>query len=150
LAMHQDTDVIGFWPQQVIASAAVLVLGLLSAHGTKLGAGFQFVVTTVKVGSIVALMLLPLVILGFALDAPVKPDWARFRPVWPSNWADPKLAAGFAAAMVAILWPYNGWSNMAAIAGEIHNPQRNIPLAYGAGMVLLILLYSCVNVSYYL
>ncbi|HEY2784342.1 MAG TPA: amino acid permease [Fimbriiglobus sp.] len=150
LALHQDAEVIGFWPRQAIASASVLVLGLLSAHGTKLGAGFQFAVTTIKVGSIVALILLPVVILGFALDSPVKPDWDRFKPVWPTNWTDPKLAIGFAAAMVAILWPYNGWSNMAAIAGEIRNPQRNIPLAYGAGLVLLITLYSLVNVSYYL
>jgi amino acid transporter len=150
LAFHQqDTDVVGFWGRQAIASLSVLILGLLSAHGTKLGAGFQFVVTTVKVGSIVALMLLPVVILAFALDSPVKPDPARFQPLWPSDWSKFPFE-GFALAMVAILWPYNGWSNMAAIAGEIREPQRNIPIAYGAGMILLISLYSLVNVSYYL
>jgi amino acid transporter len=149
LATGQDEEVLSFWARQGIASAAVVLLGLLSAHGTRLGAGFQFVITAVKVGSIVALIFLPLVILALALDSPVKPEWSRFRPVWPVDWSGAKFAA-FATAMVAVLWPYNGWSNMAAIAGEIRNPQRNIPLAYACGMVLLILLYSLVNVSYYL
>jgi amino acid transporter len=52
--------------------------------------------------------------------------------------------------MVAVMWPYNGWSNAAAIAGDVREPQRNIPLAFVGGVVLLILLYSTVNASYYL
>jgi amino acid transporter len=149
LARNTTAEVLGFWERQTAAAAAVLLLGLLSARGTKLGAGVQMAVTAVKVGSIVAITLLPLAVVLLGTDPAVRPDWDRFRPVWPADWAafDP---SAFAVAMVAVMWPYNGWSNVASIAGEVKDPQRNIPIAFVGGLVLLIAIYSAVNVSYYL
>jgi amino acid transporter len=149
LALGTSGEVLGFWPRQVVAAAVVTALGLLAARGTRLGAGVQLVVTTVKVGSLVALMALPFVVLAVMSDPPVRPDPARFRPVWPADWAAFNLGA-FAVAMVAIMWPYNGWSNAAAVAGDVRDPQRNIPLSFIGAMILLIVLYSAVNASYYL
>src|SRR5271170_1528145 len=34
--------------------------------------------------------------------------------------------AGFGAAMLGALWAYDGWNNVAPLAGEIRNPQRNL------------------------
>jgi amino acid transporter len=39
---------------------------------------------------------------------------------------------------------------VASIAGEVREPQRNIPIAFVGGVVLLIAVYSLVNLSYYL
>jgi amino acid transporter len=149
LALNTTNEVLPFWPRQVVAAGVVTALGLLAARGTRLGAGVQLVVTTVKVGSLVALMFLPLVVLAFALDSPVRPDPARFQPVWPTDWSAFNLGA-FALAMVAIMWPYNGWSNAAALAGDIHEPQKNIPLSFVGAVLLLIVVYSAVNTTYYL
>src|ERR1700679_1730088 len=33
--------------------------------------------------------------------------------------------AGFGAAMLGALWAYDGWNNVAPLAGEIRDPQRN-------------------------
>jgi APA family basic amino acid/polyamine antiporter len=38
-------------------------------------------------------------------------------------------AAGFGAAMLGALWGYDGWNNLTLVAGEVKNPQRNIPIA---------------------
>ena len=57
--------------------------------------------------------------------------------------------AGFSAAMLAALWGYDGWSNLTLVAGEVKNPQRNIPLALIGGMMLVILLYVFVNIAYF-
>lgn len=149
LGLGTTDEVLAFWPRQAVAAGVVAALGLLAARGTRLGAGVQFVVTTVKVGSLVALMFLPLVVLALAIDAPVRPDPARFRPVWPADWAAFDLGK-FALAMVAVMWPYNGWSNAAAIAGDIRDPQRNIPRSFVGGVILLIVVYSAVNTTYYL
>jgi amino acid transporter len=149
LALKQDADVLSFWPRQLASAVIVAGLGLLAARGTRLGASVQFGVTLVKVGSIVALTLLPVVVLVCAIDSPVKPDVANFRPVWPEDWSAFRLGA-FAAAMVAVMWPYNGWSNVSSIAGEVKDPQRNVPIAFVGGLLILIALYSLVNVSYYL
>ncbi len=59
------------------------------------------------------------------------------------------FAAGFGAAMLGALWGYDGWNNLTLIAGEVKNPQRNIPIALIGGTILIILLYVFVNVAYF-
>jgi APA family basic amino acid/polyamine antiporter len=149
LGLGTNDEVLGFWPRQTVAAAVVVALGLLAARGTRLGAGLQFAVTCVKVGSLIAILLLPLIVIAFIADPPTRPDPARFQPVWPADWSSFSLGA-FAVAMVAVMWPYNGWSNAAAIAGEVRDPQRNIPRGFIGAVLLLIVLYCSVNASYYL
>jgi APA family basic amino acid/polyamine antiporter len=57
--------------------------------------------------------------------------------------------AGFGAAMLGALWAYDGWNNVAPLAGEIRDPQRNLPRAFVGGTLLVALLYLFVNASYY-
>ena len=57
--------------------------------------------------------------------------------------------AGFGAAMLGALWGYDGWNNLTLVAGEVKNPQRNIPLALIGGMLLIITLYVFVNLAYF-
>ncbi len=59
------------------------------------------------------------------------------------------FAAGFGAAMLGALWGYDGWNNLTLIAGEIKNPQRNIPIALIGGTILIILLYIFINFAYF-
>lgn len=59
------------------------------------------------------------------------------------------FAAGFGAAMLGALWGYDGWNNLTLIAGEVKNPQRNIPIALIGGTILIILLYVFVNIAYF-
>jgi len=59
------------------------------------------------------------------------------------------FAAGFGAAMLGALWGYDGWNNLTLIAGEIKNPQRNIPIALIGGTILIIFLYVFINVAYF-
>jgi APA family basic amino acid/polyamine antiporter len=57
--------------------------------------------------------------------------------------------AGFGAAMIGALWGYDGWNNLTLVAGEIKNPQRNVPLALIGGTMLIIALYVFVNIAYF-
>lgn len=59
------------------------------------------------------------------------------------------FVAGFGAAMLAALWGYDGWNNLTLVAGEIKNPQRNIPIALVGGTALIILLYVFANAAYF-
>ena len=56
---------------------------------------------------------------------------------------------GFAAAMLAALWGYDGWNNMTLVAGEVQNPGRNIPRGLFLGVGGVMVLYVFVNVAYY-
>src|SRR5690606_4736823 len=57
--------------------------------------------------------------------------------------------AGFAAAMLGALWGYDGWNQLTFVAGEVKDPNRNIPLAIIGSTVLIIVLYVFVHVAYY-
>src|SRR5271169_5983888 len=57
--------------------------------------------------------------------------------------------AGFGAAMLGALWAYDGWNNVAPLAGEIRDPQRNLPRAFVGGLLVVGALYLLVNTAYY-
>ena len=57
--------------------------------------------------------------------------------------------AGFAAAMLGALWGYDGWNQLTFVAGEVKDPNRNIPLAIIGSTVLIIVLYVFVHIAYY-
>ncbi len=57
--------------------------------------------------------------------------------------------AGFGAAMLGALWAYDGWNNVAALAGEVRNPQRNLPRAFVGGTLVVAAMYLFVNVAYF-
>jgi len=56
--------------------------------------------------------------------------------------------AGFGAAMLGALWAYDGWSNVTIVAGEVKNPQRNLPLALIGGILVVAALYIFANFAY--
>lgn len=57
--------------------------------------------------------------------------------------------AGFGAAMLGALWGYDGWNNLTFVAGEVKNPNRNIPLAIIGSTILIIFLYVFVHIGYF-
>jgi APA family basic amino acid/polyamine antiporter len=55
----------------------------------------------------------------------------------------------FGAAMLAALWAYQGWSNVAMVSGEIEKPERNVPRALIYGMLVVIGVYLLTNLAYF-
>ena len=51
--------------------------------------------------------------------------------------------------MLGALWAYDGWNNVAPLAGEIRDPQRNLPRAFVGGMLVVAFLYVFVNLAYF-
>lgn len=140
-------EAFGYWPQRAFTVVLIVVLAFVNARGTLLGARLQFVVTVVKVSSIVGIALLPLIVLLWP-GAPSQPTTKHMTPTWPSEFSLTRLI-GLGSAAVAVLWAYHGWMNLGPMAEEITRPQRNIPLALLTGVGCLIVLYVSANVAYY-
>jgi APA family basic amino acid/polyamine antiporter len=51
--------------------------------------------------------------------------------------------------MAAILWTYDGWSDVSAVAEEVTEPQKQIPRIFLLGTVGITLLYLAVNAAYF-
>jgi basic amino acid/polyamine antiporter, APA family len=114
---------------QLTAVAAVLLLSATHYVGIKEGSRIQSVFTL-----LIVLALLWLIVGGTLAPLP--------HAIAPSA---PLTAAGFGIAMVAVFWCYYGWNEIAAVAGEVANPQRNIPRALIFGTGLVAFLYIGVN-----
>jgi APA family basic amino acid/polyamine antiporter len=142
-----SADILGFWARQGVTVTVIAVLAGVNARGTILGGGLQLVVTIVKVMSLLAIALLPFVWLAFVSEPDVQ--IARVEPVWPAEWTGIDLSK-FGSALVGIIWAYHGWMNLAPMAEEVKDPNRNLPLAFLMGTLAIIVLYCSVNVAYHL
>ncbi len=141
--------VFGFWEECTLTVAVIAALTLVNIRGVKWGGVLQLIVTTVKVSTLVGVILLPFLVLGFTAEPQYPPRLSNLEPVWPTSLEFGKLSK-FAAAMVGVYWAYHGWMNIAPIAEEIKEPQRNIPRALIVGVLILIALYVGANIAYYL
>jgi basic amino acid/polyamine antiporter, APA family len=118
---------------QLVAVAAVLLLSATHYVGVKEGSRVQGVFTL-----LIVLALAGLVIGGAVAARPAASASA-------GTASPPPTAAGFGIAMVAVFWCYYGWNEIAAVAGEVSRPQRNLPAALFFGTALITILYVGAN-----
>lgn len=128
-----------FWQERMLTLAVLMTLALVNMRGVRWGGGLQFFITLVKVVSLLAILALPVVLWG-QFDAPETMHSQTGQFSW----------TGLGTAFLAVLWPYHGWMNVAPIAGEVKQPQRNIPIAFLAGTSIIIFLYLGANLAYHL
>lgn len=117
---------------QVIAAGFIVAVAMVNYRGIQLGAIIQNASTVFKVGALIVL-----VGLGFALT----PDPNFHVTAAPAAKETFSTAAGFGIAMVAILWAYDGWADVAFVSGEVKDPQRTLPKALFIGTATVVVLY---------
>lgn len=145
----QTVDVLAFWPRQALTVLVIAALAGLNARGTLLGGRLQVVVTSVKVGSLLLIIALPFAVLALVSEPSHPPRVEHLSPAWPGGFGGVNWGL-YGAALVGVLWAYHGWMNVAPVAEEITDPQRNIPRALLGGVLLLVALYCGANLAYYL
>ena len=52
--------------------------------------------------------------------------------------------------MVAVIWAYDGVSSITAIAGEVRDPQRTLPISLTASIGIIAAVYVLVNLIYFM
>ena len=57
-------------------------------------------------------------------------------------------APGFAAAVLAALYAFNGWQSVIYVAGEVKRPQLTLPRALIGGVGLVLILYVAANAAF--
>lgn len=145
----ENREVLAFWPRQAFTVLVIAALAALNARGTRLGGGLQVVVTSVKVGSLLLIISLPFVVLAAVSEPQHPPRVEYLSPAWPGSFLGVNWGL-YGAALVGVLWAYHGWMNIAPVAEEVKDPQRNIPRALLGGVLLLVFLYCGANLAYYL
>jgi APA family basic amino acid/polyamine antiporter len=121
---------------QLAAIGATVLISWLNYLGVRKAGEFQFLFTLLKVATI-----LGIVAIGFSYSGG---SWSNFATEFIGAKGG---VAGFFTALVAALWAYDGWNDLNMVAGEIRNPQRNVPLALIWGVATVGLLYILVNAA---
>jgi APA family basic amino acid/polyamine antiporter len=116
----------------------VLLISALHCLGVRLGTATQNILTTLKIGS-----LLGIIVLGVLFG---NGNMAHFSPLF--DWQKITNFSVFAAAFIPAIFAYSGWNAVIYIAGEVKDPERNLPRALLWANLLVIALYLAVNVVY--
>jgi basic amino acid/polyamine antiporter, APA family len=118
------------------AALAIGLIGAINYFGVQRAAAVLSATTAVKYAVLVGLGLLAFTARGASAG--------HFTPAWPDTLSLSLLAS----ALIPVLWTYDGWADPASMAGEISNPQRNLPLALITGAACVMLVYLLVNVGF--
>ncbi|HVS36959.1 MAG TPA: APC family permease, partial [Gemmataceae bacterium] len=122
---------------------------LVNVRGVRWGGSLQVVLTVVKIGSLLAIVAAPLVLIFLGSGSPAAPQPEHLQPTWPPTWSG-KMVTDLGAAFLGVYWAYHGWMSLTPAAEEVRNPQRNIPIALLVGVGTVIFLYLGANLAYYL
>lgn len=131
-------SIAGLSGPKLVAASSIIVLGAVNYVGVRSGNRVNVVMTAAKVCGLAALPIMAIVAWR------VQP---AFTPVIPPDLVRP--AASFGIAMIAVLWTYEAWYFVTYAAGEIKDPQRNVPRALLGGLLVLTSVYLTVNLAYF-
>lgn len=125
--------------QTWIAIAIIAFLTSVNAISTRAGANLQNLTTLMKCAGVALLIVL-------CLTSP-KADYSHFRPLVADSFSIAFVLA-IGNALVASLWAYDGWYQVGNIAGELEDPQRDVPRSLFLGLTVVCVLYILVTIGY--
>jgi len=122
--------------KKAIAVGIILVFTLIHYKGLRSGSKVQNLLTVIKVG-----LILTLVIVGFVFGSgsfenfnvqmKVAEGWAGFRTM--------------GLALMWIMFAYSGWNASTYVGSEVLNPVKNIPRSLISGTLFVTLIYILLN-----
>jgi APA family basic amino acid/polyamine antiporter len=122
----------------IFAIVVVLLLSGLHCLGVRQGTITQNVLTILKIGA-----LLGIIVFGVLFG---KGDTGHFSPLF--DWQNVGGFSVFAAAFIPVIFAYSGWNALTYIAGEVQQPEKNLPRALLFGVLIVTALYLAVNAVY--
>jgi basic amino acid/polyamine antiporter, APA family len=129
-------------PDTLIAALALSALTVINCLGVRAGSSVQSLLMVLKILAILALIVCGLWLIGPREGSPTTTSAGVVGMA-------PVFSLGFlttiGAAMVPVLFAYGGWQTSTFVAGEIREPQKNLPRALIIGVTGVVILYLAVN-----
>ncbi|MGB6603577.1 MAG: amino acid permease [Steroidobacteraceae bacterium] len=121
---------------RLVAAALIVIVGVMNYVGVRRAAAVLSVTTYAKYVAVTALALLAYSATGGTVG--------HFLPAWSA----PVSASLLATALIPVMWTYDGWADLAAIGGEVGDPQRTLPLALILGCACVTAVYLVLNLGF--
>ena len=120
-----------------IAIGLIAVLVAVNTLGSKTAARIQVVSTVCKL-----IPLFLLMVFGFLLGSGDNPI------LTPLVGQGKNAGSVLGSTLLAVLFAFEGWTNVGAIAGEMKNPGRDMPRAIIGGVSIIMAVYFVINMAY--
>ena len=120
-----------------ITLGTILLIAGLNTLGSKTGGMIQTISTVAKL-----LPLILIIVFGFIKGEGNNPI---VQPIVAEG-LSPMSIIG--QVLIAILFAYDGWINVGAIAGEMKNPGKDLPKAIVGGLSVVMAVYLAINLAY--
>lgn len=121
-----------------IAMGIIIIIVAFNVLGSKTASRFQIVFTICKL-----IPLFILMIFGFVLGEGSNPV---FTPI--VNNQTTTVGAALGSTLLAVLFAFEGWTNVGAVAGEMKNPGKDLPRAIVGGVSIIMFVYFIINIAY--
>ena len=122
---------------QTVGIALIVLFTAINCLNVRSSGVLQTVLTVVKL----------VMILGLAAGA-LTTSHGSWSHLHEGRGGFPGLAP-FGTMVLSALWAYDGWNNLPMAAGEVRDPQRNLPRATVYGMLAVLATYALVNLGYF-
>ena len=124
--------------KQIFAISVVIILGFVNILGAKISADILKLLTVLKIAT-----LLFIIAFGFLGGFG---NWNNFTPFF----AVPTDTFGaFAGGIVGAFFAFAGWWEVTRIAGEVENPQKNLPKALALGVIAITIIYILTSAVFF-
>ena len=135
---NELTSLLGLSPvfQLPIAISLFIVLVGANSLGSKAAGNIQLVSTICKL-----IPLFILMVFGFILGSGENPVFT------PMVGEGKNAGAVLGSTLLAVLFAFEGWTNVGAIAGEMKNPGKDMPRAIVGGVSIIMAVYFVINLA---
>ncbi|MBO3444680.1 amino acid permease [Clostridium sp. CCUG 7971] len=121
----------------IIAVSVIVFIAALNSLGAKFGGSIQTISTVCKL-----LPLAIIIIFGFT-----KGD-SSSQIITPFVGEGVNVVSAISQVLIATLFAYDGWIYVGALAGEMKNPSKHLPMAIVGGISIVMAVYLMINVAY--
>jgi len=142
---------------QLVAIASIILLTILNSKGVENGKWLQLIFTSAKLFA-----LFSLIILGLSIGLNTDTFSDNFQDMWSAkqtiinkdnsitttSLTGLALMGALGATIINSLFSSDAWNNVTFIAGEIKNPQKNIPRSLFLGTLIVTIIYVLANLAY--
>jgi len=139
---------VGLNRQNLLAILSIVLLTWVNLRGIRLGVLVQNAFTLTKTGALAGVIVLGF---AFATDSALTANFGRFWEVAGTTGSEVgwmSVLTLIAVAMVGSLFAADAWNNVTFVAGEVRNPERNLPRSLALGTGLVMVLYLLANLAY--
>ncbi|MGG7144286.1 APC family permease [Clostridium nigeriense] len=119
-----------------ISLGIIILTSFLNTIGSSFGGYIQTIAT---IGKLVPLVLI--IVFGFIKGS----STSIFNPMVGSG---VNTITTLGQILISTLFAYDGWINVGAIAGEMKDPDKDLPKAIVGGLSLVMVIYIAINIAY--